>query len=105
MRRRPLDPYWAPDAIEPVADPFDPMVSPIYADLRGLPPTLLLAGRDDAWRDDSTRMAAKLASAGGSVELHVVAEMWHCWPVWGVFPEADAALDTIAAFMRRVGVE
>ena len=87
--------------IEPVADPFDPMVSPIYADVRGLPPVLLLAGGNDVWRDDSTRIAARLAAAGDSVELHVVAEMWHCWPVWGAFPEADAALETIAGFMQR----
>jgi acetyl esterase/lipase len=86
--------------VEPVADPFDPMVSPIYADVRGLPPVLLLAGGDDVWRDDSTRMAARLAAAGDTVELHVVAGMWHCWPVWGEFPEADAALGTVAGFMQ-----
>jgi monoterpene epsilon-lactone hydrolase len=87
--------------VRPIADPFDPAVSPIYADVRGLPPVLLLAGGDDVWRDDSTRMAGRLAAAGGSVELHVVADMWHCWPVWGEFPEADAALDTIARFIQR----
>ena len=87
----------------PVADPFDPMMSPIYADVRELPPVLLLAGGDDVWRDDSTRMAARLAVAGGTVELHVVAGMWHCWPVWGEFPEADAALGTVAGFMQRHG--
>jgi monoterpene epsilon-lactone hydrolase len=89
--------------VAPVADPFDPMMSPIYADVRGLPPALLLAGGDDVWRDDSTRMAARLAVAGDTVELHVVAGMWHCWPVWGEFPEADAALGTVAGFMQRHG--
>ena len=87
--------------IEPVADPFDPAMSPIYAEVGGLPPVLLLAGGDDVWRDDSTRLASRLAAAGGPVELHVVEGMWHCWPVWGEFPEADAALDTIAGFMQR----
>jgi hypothetical protein len=38
---------------------------------------------------------------GGSVELHVVAGLWHCWPVWGEFPEVGAASDTIADFMQR----
>jgi acetyl esterase/lipase len=61
----------------------------------------LLLPAADVWRDDSTRMAGRLAAAGGSVELHVVADMWHCWPVWGEFPEADNALDTIAGFMHR----
>jgi epsilon-lactone hydrolase len=89
--------------VEPVADPFDPMVSPIYADVRALPPVLLLAGGDDVWRDDSTRMASRLAAAGDTVELHVVAGMWHCWPVWGDFPEADAALGTVAGFIKRHG--
>src|SRR5918993_1141661 len=59
--------------VEPVADLRDPRVSPIYADVRALPPVLLLAGGDDVWRDDSTRMASRLAMAQGSVELHVVA--------------------------------
>jgi monoterpene epsilon-lactone hydrolase len=87
--------------VERGADPVDPAVSPIYAEVSGLPPVLLLAGGDDVWRDDSTRMASRLAAAGGSVELHVVAGMWHCWPVWGEFPEANAALHTIAGFMQR----
>jgi hypothetical protein len=29
--------------------------------------------------------------------------MWHCWPVWGEFPEADAALGTVAGFVQRHG--
>jgi hypothetical protein len=48
-------------------------------------------------------MATRLAVAGDTVELHVVAGMWHCWPVWGEFPESDAALATVAGFMQRHG--
>ncbi|MEP7112824.1 MAG: alpha/beta hydrolase, partial [Ilumatobacteraceae bacterium] len=66
----------------------DPSLSPVFAALHGLPPMLLLAGGDEVWRDDSIRLAERLASSGGSVELEVMSGMWHVWPMWGSFPEA-----------------
>jgi epsilon-lactone hydrolase len=91
--------HWQ-DVIRPVVALDDHRLSPIFTDLRQMPPMLLLAGGDDAWRDDSVRLAERLAKSGGSVELHVAAGMWHVWPVWGSFPESDAALARIATFLR-----
>ena len=92
--------HWR-STIEEVADPHDPIVSPVFADMTGLPPALLLAGGDDVWRDDSVRLAEEIVAAGGRVELEVVPDMWHCWPLWGSFPEAQAALTRCAAFIDR----
>ena len=92
--------HWR-STIEAVADPHDPIVSPVFADMTGLPPALLLAGGDDVWRDDSVRLADAIVAAGGCVELEVVPDMWHCWPLWGSFPEAQAALTRCAAFVDR----
>lgn len=91
--------HWQ-SVIRAVVELDDPRLSPIFADLRDLPPMLLLAGGDDAWRDDSVRLAQRLADIGGSVELDVVDGMWHVWPVSGVFPESTAALERVATFVR-----
>ena len=98
---RPQLDYWQA-SVSTVSSTIDPLMSPIFADLHDLPPLLLLAGGDDVWRDDSVRLAAKVASVGGGVELHVVPDMWHCWPVWGDFPESRQALATVSAFCARV---
>jgi epsilon-lactone hydrolase len=91
--------HWQ-DVIRPVVDLDDPRLSPVFAALDELPPVLLLAGSDDAWRDDSLRLAERLAANGGSVDLDIAPGMWHVWPMWGSFPEADAALERAAVFVR-----
>jgi acetyl esterase/lipase len=87
--------------ISAVADPADPLTSPLFADLHALPPMLLLAGDHDVWRDDSVRLAANVTAVGGAADLEVVDEMWHCWPVWGEFPEAAKALARCRGFLDR----
>ena len=86
--------------IRRVADLDDPRLSPVFAELRGLPPVLLLAGSDEVWRDDSVRLGERLVAGAGVVELAVANGMWHVWPMWGSFPEATAALERAAAFVR-----
>lgn len=85
--------------ISSVVDPRDPVVSPLYADLRGLPPVLMLAGSDEVWRDDSVRLAERIVSARGQAELVIWPEMWHVWPTWGDFPESRDALALVASFL------
>jgi acetyl esterase/lipase len=82
-----------------MVDLEDPRVSPVFAELHGLPPVLLLAGNDEVWRDDSARLAERLGASGGLVEFEVADGMWHVWPMSGEFPEATAALDRAAAFV------
>lgn len=60
----------------------DPLVSPIKANLVGLPPLLIQVGTDELFLSDSTRFADRMALAGGQVELHVWAEMVHAWPLF-----------------------
>lgn len=70
----------------------DPAISPLFADLRDLPPTLLLAGSDEVWLSDTTRTAEKLGAAGNRVETSIYDGMWHVWPMWDDLPEATEAL-------------
>lgn len=98
LSRRALEHWQA--IIRVAADPGDPAMSPLQAeDLGTAPPMLLLTGSDEVWRDDSVRLADRLLAAGREVELHVAPGMWHCWPLWGEFPEAEAALDGAARFL------
>ncbi len=56
-----------------------PSLSPLYADLHGLPPALFLAGDRDALRDDSVLMAARWREAGNLAEIVVVPEAPHAF--------------------------
>jgi acetyl esterase/lipase len=83
-------------------DPNDPGASPLLANLDGLPPIYLGAGEIDTTRDDCTRLAARAAAAGVTVDLEVEAEMIHGFPgLCGMFPEATAAVRRAGAFVRR----
>ncbi len=98
LSRRALEHWQA--IIRAAVNPADPAMSPLRAEnLGAAPPMLLLAGSDEVWRDDSVRLADRLQAAGREVELQVVAGMWHCWPLWGEFPEAEVAIDTAAQFL------
>ncbi|MCR0983017.1 alpha/beta hydrolase [Roseomonas populi] len=54
-----------------------PDLSPLYADLRGLPPALMFTGTLDPLRDDTLELAERWRTAGGEVELHLVPESPH----------------------------
>jgi acetyl esterase/lipase len=79
-----------------------PYASPLYADLRGLPPLFLMAGSTEVLLDDSRRVAANARAAGVDCELEVWKKMPHVWPLFAPFvPEANRALDRAAAFVTR----
>ena len=82
-------------------DPADPLVSPVFADLRGLPPLLIQVGSNEVLLDDSLRLAAKAAADEVDVRLEVTAGASHVFQVFGDrLDEAGAALDNIGAFIR-----
>jgi acetyl esterase/lipase len=60
-----------------VEDRTDPDISPLFGDLRGLPPALLVVGTEDILLEDSIAMAGRLAAAGGEVDLRVYPESPH----------------------------
>jgi len=82
-------------------DPKHPLASPLYADLAGLPPSLILVGTWEILMDDSTRLAERARAAGVDVDLQVWDEMVHIWPYYAdFFPEARQAIDVIGAFVK-----
>ena len=86
----------------PGADKRQPELSPLYGDLRGLPPMQIFVGTDELPFDDAVRFYQKSRMAGNEAELVVGDHMCHSWPIFmGQFPEAEAAVGAMAAFLWR----
>jgi monoterpene epsilon-lactone hydrolase len=85
------------------ADPSQPLASPVFADLTGLPPLLCVAGGDEMLLDDSIRLVRNAGTAGIDATLFIAAGMQHVFAIWaGAFPEADAAIALIGNWVRRL---
>jgi acetyl esterase/lipase len=79
----------------------DPRVSPLYADVRNFPPTLIQVGSAETLLDDATRFAAALGAVDAPVTLEVWPHMIHAWHLWNAHLEpARRALASAGAFMR-----
>ena len=86
-------------------DPRNPLASPLYADLRGLPPLLIHVGADETLRDDSTELAARARAAGVRAELIVWPVVPHVWQLFHPFvPEGRQSLAAASAFLRQAAV-
>lgn len=81
-------------------DPQDPLISPVFGNLRGLPPLLVHVGEDEILRDDAVRIARLAEAAGVDVQLEIYPRMWHVWQVNLKLPQATQSLDEIAHFFR-----
>jgi epsilon-lactone hydrolase len=83
-------------------DRKDPRVSPLYADLTGLPPTLIQVGSAETLLEDATRFAAAAGAANVAITLEVWPYMIHAWPLWNAHLEPGRqALATAGAFMNQ----
>jgi acetyl esterase/lipase len=65
------DEYFLEAYVGHLADRTVPDVSPVFGDLRGLPPTLLIVGASDVLLEDNLAMAARLSAAGNDVDLRI----------------------------------
>jgi monoterpene epsilon-lactone hydrolase len=83
------------------ATPTDGLISPLFADLSGLPPLLIQAGSHEILLDDATRLAARAAAADVAVTLDVTPGVPHVFQGFALMlDEARAALDRASAFIR-----
>ena len=79
-----------------------PLAAPLYADLRGLPPTLIQVGSAETLLDDATRLAAKAREAGIEVQLDVWEDMIHVWQLFApILPEGQQALAQAGDFINK----
>jgi acetyl esterase/lipase len=81
----------------------DPRVSPLGADLTGLPPVLVQVGDADLLLDDAVRIAERARGAGVDISLDVAAQMPHVYQAFaGLVPQADAAIARIGEWLEEV---
>lgn len=84
-----------------------PLVSPVHADLTGLPPLLIHVGTAETLLDDSVRLAERARAAGVEVHLEAWDDLVHVFQAFApMVPEAVEAIDGIGAFVQeRLGIE
>ena len=82
------------------AEPRSPLAAPLYADLRGLPPTLIHVGTHETLLDDSTRLHARAKEAGVDALLEKGEELFHVWHAFApMLPEGQEAVDRIGEYV------
>jgi epsilon-lactone hydrolase len=83
-------------------DARNPLASPLYADLKGLPPLLIQAGTSEILLDDALRLAERAREAGVKVTLSKYEDMPHVWHVFASFlPEGRQAAKEIGEFVMQ----
>jgi epsilon-lactone hydrolase len=103
-----VDPIVTRDAITLMAqayvgagDPRQPLVSPLYADLRDLPPLLIHVGSDEVLLDDAVGLGQRARAAGVDVSVEEWRAMIHVWHWFlPMLDEAEQAIAGIGAFVR-----
>ena len=80
-------------------DVRDPLVSPLYGDMTGLPPTAIHAGGRDLLYPDIVRLADAMRAAGVDAALTAHPDLGHYWMFYPV-PEARRTWDAVAAWVR-----
>ena len=103
-----LDPMLTPEYIQSVREAFapgadwaDPKYSPLFADLRGLPPTLVQVGTHEILRSDSEGLVEALKAQGGFAQLEVYEDCWHVFQQMPI-PRATRALESASRFVQRI---
>jgi epsilon-lactone hydrolase len=82
------------------ADLSDPLLSPLFGDLAGFPPTLLQAGTRDLFLSNTVRLHRRLRDAGVAADLHVFEAMPH-GGFTGSTPEDEDLDREISRFLAR----
>ena len=82
-------------------DREDPLVSPVFADLRGMPPSLIFVGGDEIMLDDSKMLHERLCELDCKSKLVVTPERWHAYVLYGL-EEDKKDFVTINHFLGKV---
>ena len=82
-------------------EPTDPLVSPLFGDLTGLPPLFVTATQGECLLDDTTRLAERAEKAGVDVTLRLVEDSVHVYTIFPFLPETRATMEEVAVWARR----
>ncbi|RZL91104.1 MAG: alpha/beta hydrolase [Variovorax sp.] len=101
IHQRPMIVAMARNYLGKEGNPADPLVSPLFADLKGLPPLLAQVGDRETVLDDSRDFVARARKAGVDATLQVWDHMIHVFQQFPAqLPEARAAIDDMGRFVR-----
>jgi len=103
------DPFVSPDGLMFDArlylgktDPKNPLASPLYADLKGLPQFCIQVGSAEILLDDATRLAKRAREAGVEVQLDIWEDMIHVFQAFAVMaPEGTESINKIGEFIKK----
>ena len=80
----------------------NPLISPLFGELKELPPLFINSGTDDELYDDGRRFAEKAMAAGVDVTFRAGTGQVHCYPLLApMFPEATEAMNELIGFIRK----
>jgi acetyl esterase/lipase len=80
----------------------NPLVSPLFGDLKGLPPIFINSAVDDELYEDGEKFYNKAKSSGVDITFRAGHDMLHCYPLLSpMFKEAEDAMDEICGFVRE----
>ncbi|MDR3417591.1 MAG: alpha/beta hydrolase [Nevskia sp.] len=80
----------------------DPRISPLYGNLKDLPPILVHVGSDEVLLSDAERLAERAQATGADLRLHRYDGLWHVFHLHGgQLKEADAAIEELGSFLRQ----
>lgn len=81
----------------------NPLISPLHADFRDFPATLIQVGSEEILYSDSTRLYEQMQQAQVKVSMREYQDMWHVFQAHaGYMPESKQALEDVASFLRQI---
>ncbi len=105
-KNRDVDPSMSESLLNFFADSYtndrqNPLVSPLFGDLTGLPPSLIFVGSDEIMLDDAQRMHDRLTAVGNQSRLVVAPERWHAYLLYGL-KEDEKDISILNRFLNHV---
>lgn len=82
-------------------EPTDPLVSPLYGDMTGLPPLFVTASQGEVLLSDTTRLAERAEKAGVDVTLRLVEDSVHVYTIFPFLPETQSTMAEVAHWAQR----
>ena len=84
------------------SEPLDPLVSPLFGELGGFPPSLIFVGSSEIMLDDSVRMHEKLLASGCKSTLYAGKDLWHAYVLYDLKEHRDEDMGRVNSFLDGV---